>query len=386
MKHHQAVPEMKPTQRWNAYVCPACRLVFKFPSNIANQGVVCPGCQQILQIPDHRAVTTPPIAETSETTEAPKKIRKRREANRSKNAFSWEEDGGSQPIRNVQSVGKMPILIISTSILLCGLMLCGLLAWHFWAEQRTPPSSNLTVTDAQFISPPAPSNKAPSTSGSDADFLEKNTTFLTEAEELARKFLSAQSVEELRPLVRNPDTTIPRIMKLHPDGKVDMGGLLKFNPDDEYIESGKFISFTVRTKNYDVGTMVFAETDDEIRVDWESWVGWCEMGWEEFMATKPTTGTLFRVKLKNTNYYNFNFSDDNKWKSYTLHSHDEKYRIYGYVELGSITEDDIPTSTEADDRFFILSLKFPENSQSNNQVIIERVIASGWIAPDPPPP
>ena len=91
-------------------------------------------------------------------------------------------------------------------------------------------------------------------------------------------------------------------------------------------------------------------------------------------------------KLNNTNYYNFDFSDESKWRSHTLLSADDKHRMYGYVELGSLIEDDIPAFTEETDRFFILSLKFPENSQSNNQVIIERVIASGWIAPDPPPP
>jgi hypothetical protein len=68
-----------------------------------------------------------------------------------------------------------------------------------------------------------------------------------------------------------------------------------------------------------------------------------------------------------------------------LLSIDEKYRIYGYVEVGSQTAMDIGEALEPGDRFFTLSLKFPENAESNNQVIIERVIANGWITPDPPP-
>jgi hypothetical protein len=92
------------------------------------------------------------------------------------------------------------------------------------------------------------------------------------------------------------------------------------------------------------------------------------------------------VKLNDTNYYNFDFSDEAKWKSYTLLSHDEKYQIYGYVELGSPIATAIGEALEPGDRFFTLSLKFPENAESNNQVIIERVISNGWVAPDPPPP
>ena len=374
---------MMPNQRWNAYVCPACRLVFKFPDNSGNQGAICPACQKILQIPDHKSATIPPIPKTGETPEAPKKIRKRRQGHQTKTTFSWEQEGTPQPIRKKQSKGKLPTLIIFLTVLLCGMA-----AWYFWAEQRTQLSSNeTTITiDAQSISPPEPPKEAPSTSGTNTEFLEKNATLLTEAEELARKFLSAQTVEELRELIRNPDVNIPRIMKLHPDGKIDMGGLSTFNAEEQIIHEGKFTAFVVRTKNFDERTMVFAETSEGIRIDWESWEGWCEMGWEEFMATKPTTGTLFRVKLNNTNYYNFDFSDESKWRSHTLLSADDKHRMYGYVELGSLIEDDIPAFTEETDRFFILSLKFPENSQSNNQVIIERVIASGWIAPDPPPP
>lgn len=372
---------MTESPRWNAYVCPTCRLVFKFPDGSDEQGVGCPACHQVLQIPDLHTTNIPPIQEFPAQTKGPKRIRKRRKRKRSNDELSWEQENGPKLIRKGRSK-KKPSIFLITSILILG----GLLAWLILTNKRTAPPTNEPVAETPTITP-APNPTVPqSQPNSDDEFFQRHATFIIKAEELAGKFLSAQSVEELRGLIRNPDTTIPRILKLHPDGKIDMGGLLTFNPTEQFRKSGEFISVTVRTKNYDERTMVFADTADGIRIDWESWAGWCEMSWEEFMAIKPTTGTLFRVRLNNTNYYNFNFADESKWRSYTLLSHDEKYRIYGYVELGSQTAANIGDSLEPGDRFFTLSLKFPENAESNNQVIIERVINNGWIVPNPPTP
>lgn len=262
----------------------------------------------------------------------------------------------------------------------------GLLAWLYVTEVGNDSSIDSETIEAPVVIAPPKRQEQTDSRKIETESSEISAQFITRAEEIAGKFLSAQSVEELRDLVRDPNITIPRIMKLHPDGKIDMGGLDAFNTTDEFMKSGEFITVTVRTKNYDERTMIFAETADGIRIDWESWVGWCEMGWEEFMTTKPTTGTLFRVKLNKTHYYNFNFSDESKWKSYALFSHDENNRMYGYVEQGSQTALDLGDAADPGDRYFILSLKFPNNADSNNQVIIERIISKGWIVHTNPPP
>lgn len=371
---------MTEKRRWNAYVCPTCRLVFKIPNDTEQRGACCPACHQVLQIPDHQSSDMVPIPDVSLPTDEPKKIRKRRKGSRANDAFSWEKESEPKLVRQGRRKSKPPIFTITSII--AG----GLLAWLYVKEAGSKSPQSDQMVEAPVITPPPKPQAQANPKELNTEPLEIPEEFIKKAEEIAGKFLSAQSVDELRDLVRNPDVTIPRIMKLHPDGKIDMGGLYAFNPTDQFMMSGVFISVPVYTQNFEKRIIVFAETADGIRIDWESWVGWCEMGWEEFMNTKPTTGTLFRVKLNNTNYYNFNFSDDSKWRSYILLSHDKTHQIYGYVEQGSPAAVEIGNAIQPGDNYFTLSLRFPEKAESDNQVIIDRVISNGWVVPTPPPP
>jgi hypothetical protein len=374
---------MTEKRRWNAYVCPACRLVFKFPDDSEERGACCPACHQVLHIPDHQASGTVPNPDVSLPTDEPNKIRKQRKRDRAKDAFSWENESEPKLVRKGRRKSKPPIFNIISII---GIIITGaLLAWLFVKGTGSKSPQSDQMVEAPVVTPPKPQAQA-DRKELDTEPLEIPAEFIKKAEELAGKFLSAQSVEELRGLVRNPDITIPRIMKLHPDGKIDMGGLDTFNTTDQYTRLGEFISVSVRTQNYEERIMVFAETADGIRIDWESWVAWCEMSWEEFLNTKPSTGTLFRVKLNKTNYYNFNFSDESKWTSYILVSHDLAHQIYGYVEQDSLAAMDIASAIQPGDNYFTLSLRFPEKAKSDNQVIIDRVINNGWIEHTPPPP
>lgn len=381
---------MENRRRWNAYVCPACRLVFKHPDEHREQGVACPACKQVLQIPESNSAQSVYIPEKRNEPKREKKVRKRRRSNQGKGQISWEEEKSPKLVRKgKRKRNSLPLLVASIIIPI------GLLAWLYAFTLRTEKQAqqtqqanataapSITTEINQATQPPAEKDKPEK---SEEDFMSENSAVINEAEKLAEKFLAAKSVEEIRGLIRHPDITIPRIMKLYPDGKLNMGGLQTFNTMKQIRKSGNLISTIVRTNEFDERAMVFVITPEGTRIDWESWEGWCEMSWEEFMTTRPTKGTIFRVKLNHTNYYNIDFSDETKWKSYTLLSRDEKHRIYGYVEQNAGFPYNFGNEQESADQFLTLSLKFPANPKSNNQVIIERVVSNGWVTPDPASP
>lgn len=202
---------------------------------------------------------------------------------------------------------------------------------------------------------------------------------LSEAELLARKFLSATSVEEILPIIRNPAVAEARIRKAHPGGKIEPPGMSQFNVNNAMINHGKLYSIPILTRDQESKSLALLETPDGLKIDWESWAGWSDISWEEFRSTKPVVGHEFRVILSPVDYYNFDFADDGKWKSYRLESPDKEYAIYGYVERGSELDRQILVDKDSNIALMLLSLKFPENAKSDSQVRIERLVCEGWV-------
>jgi hypothetical protein len=87
-----------------------------------------------------------------------------------------------------------------------------------------------------------------------------------------------------------------------------------------------------------------------------------------------------------TDYYNFAFANDNKWQAYRLTSPDGGNLLYGYAERGSVMNSKLRPSLDNQQTPLMLALKFPENATSNNQVLIEKIVAEGWVLESEAPP
>jgi hypothetical protein len=210
-------------------------------------------------------------------------------------------------------------------------------------------------------------------------------SYLTEIEPLTRKFLDATTVEEILPIIRHPEVTEARIRNFYPDGKIEPPGISQFSTTGGLAMREKLLVVTVRTRAQEEKKLAFIETPQGLKIDWESWVGWSSISWEKFLATKPVTGHVFRVTLAPVEYYNFGFSDEEKWQSYRMESTDGEHAVYGYVERSSVLDKRIRPAPEVTYVDVMLSLKFPEGSTSNNQVIIDGFVCDGWVEVDQSP-
>lgn len=233
---------------------------------------------------------------------------------------------------------------------------------------------------------PGPIAAAPAEPAAPQDEVMGDAEFLKLAEPLAKTFLDAKSVEEILPLVRDPETTGPRIRAAHPDGKLDPPGLNRFNLTNTVTHKGGIYQVAAETRDYDVRSMSFVNGPDGLRVDWESWAGWSEMPWEEFLTAKPVEPKLFRVIVRQADYYNFGFSDEEKWRSYQLDSPDHSHSLYGYAERGGISDERLRANPDAKESSFVVELRFPADVDSRNQVVIDRVITHGWAIESPEKP
>lgn len=207
---------------------------------------------------------------------------------------------------------------------------------------------------------------------------------LAEAEPLARKFLEAKTVEEMLPLVRDPDVAEKRMRAFYQEQGISPPGLSRLDPSGGAAVRGKMVSIVVVTRDFERKSIAFLDTPQGLKVDWESWAGWSEMWWNDFRSKKPTEGHVFRVILSPVVYYNFAFVDESKWKSYRLESPDGEHSIFGYVGKDSMLEQQIRLDADTKKLSVMLSLKFPAGSTADNQVEIDRFVSEGWVEDEKP--
>ncbi len=382
------VPEtMESARRWSGYVCPDCRFVFRVPRDHDGAGVVCPSCRRMLRIPAADDVPPPLVAaaqerepEAEEATAEGGHVRRKRHHGSSRRSTSpeWEHEGKHRTRRGEQRAMRW---MLAGGI---ALFLSLVAAVIFALREREPlPVVAVPVADA-----PAEAGAEGAAEVPDLPEIMRRSEVdvLAEAEVLAREFLNASSTEEILPLVRDPQTVAQRIGRIHPDGRIEPRGLSQFNPSGAVGYRGAFASVDALDKDFAPLQIAFVQTPEGLKIDWESFVGWSDMPWEEFVENRPTEPHVFRVTLKQVDYYNFDFSDDTQWQSYSLASPDGEHVLYGYAERGSILDQRVKPDDAKQSIAVTLALRFPENPEGRGQVIIDDYIVEGWVTDDAPDP
>lgn len=374
------VPEMmeKP-RRWSGYVCPDCRFVFRIPGDHDGKGVVCPGCRRMLRIPVAGERLPPlvvplkataPEEDSQEHSAHDGSKRRRKKKSRQSEAPDWDNESAKSYESGRGERRRMLWMMIGGaalfSLIVGGVVVAMLGGDKQVFRQVAGEAASPSIEDGvETIPPPRPEKS--------------DSAILAEAEPVIRKFLEASRIEDMLPLVRNPEVAEARMRGHYPEGVIEAPGLAKFNTRSVVKRLGSILSVGVGTRDFVERPIWFFDTPEGIRIDWEGWAGWSEMPWEEFLASKPNSAKVFRVELSPVDYYNFSFSDDAKWRSYRLDSPDGEYSMFGYVERGTVLDSTLRPPTDVKKTAVMLSLKFPGDAGSGKQVIIEKIITDGWI-------
>lgn len=204
-----------------------------------------------------------------------------------------------------------------------------------------------------------------------------DSEILAEAEPLARRLMEVTSVDALLELVHQRERAEPRIRAFYPEGRIEAPGMAG-RPDEVFHGEG-FVWMVVTTRDFEPRQIAFIDGPDGLKVDWESYVGWSEMSWPDFIAGRPVEPKRFRVLMADVDYYNFSFTDDRRWRSYLLKSPDGQHVMYGYVERGSLVDERLRAGERAKQWNSLVELAFPPGEGAANQVLIEGFVTDGWI-------
>jgi len=345
-------------------------------------GLVCPSCRRLLKLP-FPGDSPPPLVISQQVTPEPVIVtvqgeparpkgevrKRRRRVTKDKESVTpdWEHKRGR---RSARSEKILMASMIGGALLLVVVALA-LFLKSKPAAQAAPAHLTKTPIIELPIAPP-PLDETPDVGA-----------FLRVAEPLARSFLEGKTVTDLLAVVRHPKITGPRIQELHPDGMLKPPGMEAFAEGGQVMLEKSTAVVRVRTGTFEEREVSFFRSTDGWKVDWESWVGWSDMPWDEFKEKQPKSPTRFRVHLKPIIYYNFGFSDDLKWRSYLVESPDGNHRFFAYVERGSRVDDLINLADNPSGDDYVLDLCFPPDNPGSNQVLIAAWIADGWVEPEP---
>jgi hypothetical protein len=299
--------------------------------------------------------------------------RRRKKKSRSSENPSWDADTGAKTRRSGRAEKRQMFWFLAGGSTLLVVIL-GVIFMATFASDNAPPAPSPAQTAQPSEAPAGPGPDRPNAVPDLSD-----AAFLAAAEPLAKRFLEARKAEDLLPLIRNPDVVGPRVMQYYQNSAITPVGLSAFNSQNEIVREGVTLLVGLRTKDFEEKAMVFVNTPQGLLIDWESWVGWSEMSWEQFLKTKPTTPHLFRVNLNQVEYYNMSFSDEGKWQSHRLLSPDGMASIYGYAERGSVTNSKLHVPPDSTSVPFTLLIRFPDSGEFRDQVIIDKVLAEGWV-------
>jgi len=345
------VPETLTTaRRWNSFVCPGCRFVFRVPQDHDGRGVVCPACRVMLRLPGPGDELVPLVIPPSAAPEPVPEI-------------EVDEEEEAAP---AEVAGDWKFI---ASLVVPALLVLGGFAWWMMPGGEAERSSDRA---------PVPPVAAPIVPEPAA------RTLMLRLEEAVRAFLEAPTAAEALRHVRDPEAIRPKLeawLAGRPYAPPGFHELLTDTVATSHGGAGEMITVQVRTRDFELREIVLVEADGGLRVDWESWVGWSEMSWADFEREKPEQPKWFRVVLSKVDYYNFAFKDDTEWSSYRLDAPDGTASLYGYVARAGELDQRIRPVDDAGSVKLLLRLKYPPGALSGNQVLIDGVAGQQWVAP-----
>ena len=357
-------------------------MVFALPKNMAGNGAICPGCDHLLAIPsDEDEALIIGISEAKYGTAIKKERRGDLEKRHRSHSVRGHHEWANAPIDAGEKSLKVmfPIAIIS-------IFLIGGLAFLMLSDSK---DSKDIFNNPQFLdhgavlatidqTKPVQTKQTPEVYLYDAE--DKNK--VQQLEKFHKGIYAAKTIDEMLPYVCPVEGIKEKMASYYKGEALTQSPFKKINFAQSIPESPGYLTFECQTQDYNIHYGVLKYTQDEILLDWESYVAYSEMTWDELAEKKPTKPVKLRVTAKLAYYYNDEFANEKDWQSVALTNPNEDGSIYGYVKRGSATYQRLFNFGLSDNRKVILEVYFPEGADTGNQVFIERVVEQGWLVRD----
>jgi len=208
----------------------------------------------------------------------------------------------------------------------------------------------------------------------------EESRMMKQSKKVVVEFLEAKTEADVEGLIRTPEVSVPRLRAWYDRDPWVTPGVRVVGHKNSIIINGDTITMDVQLDNFDIKKIAVVKTVAGYKVDWESWVAWTSVNWQELFDLRPTDPVEVRVLCKRVNYYNRVFNDSTKWFAVRLsHPYSDK-SIYGYIDSESPQFHRFITDLVREKEVSAtLKIRYPQNSPVGNQVSIVEHMQSGWV-------
>lgn len=166
------------------------------------------------------------------------------------------------------------------------------------------------------------------------------TEELEEVKETVRAYMTAGTDEARARFIIAPEEALPKMREFHqrPDSPppAGFGKILDVAPTAfDGLEMHMVAASEAETERVFLFSVFRVGSD--IRIDWESSVGYGGMSWKRFLEEKPTMPIEMRVYLTPGSYYNGEYSDDSQWTHYQVRVRDHERSWDAYAPTNTTT-------------------------------------------------
>jgi hypothetical protein len=205
---------------------------------------------------------------------------------------------------------------------------------------------------------------------------------IQDAHQVIEAFFQTRKIEDLLPWLRPVDGIAEKVRGyylLHPLSDEAFEGIQK--ESSTLLFGGRCFQTQILVKNQPSRLITLMKIGEHYRIDWESWVGWSEMHVASLRMKKPLQSIEVRVTVERESYYNYDFptSMESAWQSYKITFPGDNQVLHAYVERSSPLHQQLIPASDVPSRPMILRVRYRDSDSHSSQVLIDSVVAEGWV-------
>ena len=152
----------------------------------------------------------------------------------------------------------------------------------------------------------------------------------------------------------------------------------------EEIDGKQYFQATASIPGVSARPVHFEKIEDRFLLDWESFVGYGEMPWNDFLKEKPTKPVLFRLIAEKSSEYRAPYNDQSKFLSLRLSDKKHRKNCFAYLSTRGPEGEKVRLHFEQSSKRrhrITARLYFEPEGITGGTPRIERIVRYGWLDP-----